>query len=86
MNARLRNSLSALAVVAGALSLGLAAGSPAGPGLLDTAADRMPVAASGPPAEAEPSASGRSAPGSRRAHLRLPFYPFGQRAGAGAPR
>ena len=88
MNARLRNSLSALAVAAGALSLGLALGEPPRAGQLASGLGTHAVAAIAPTATADErpaSGTSRDARRSSRAHLRLPFYPFGQRAGAGVP-
>lgn len=83
MNACLRNRLSALALVTGALSLGLALGGPARPGLLANDPGHRADAAIAPPDTASPTAD--DAPRYDRRHLALPFFSFGPRAGRGVP-
>ena len=85
MNARLRNSLSALAIAACLVTLGYAVGEPPRPGSLaaDLGQDAVVALAATP----EPSTEGRTTPSAdgRRGGLAMPFFSFGRRASAGAP-
>ena len=82
MNTRLRNSLSALVLAAGVVSLGYALGEPPRPGNLAANASQQAVAAI---AQADaPAGQPAARIGARSPHA-MPFFSFGKRASAGAP-